>query len=88
MKIFGYYIQKYDSEKIIDELAKIRIEIGGLKYRLSQLESRPTPRAADVAGVCANCGFVHTASEYCTGNFHNPPHRSRKPLGGSPKEVR
>lgn len=45
MKIFGYYIQKYDSEKIIDELAKIRIEIGGLKYRLSQLESRPTKRS-------------------------------------------
>jgi hypothetical protein len=25
--------------------------------------------------VCATCGFTHTASEYCTGNFHNPPTR-------------
>ncbi len=31
------------------------------------------PRALDLAGVCTNCGFVHTGNEYCTGNFHNPP---------------
>ena len=77
-KIVGEFDKCDECESLVDVYVEFHSRRGDLvKVCMNCLASaivRPTPRAADVAGVCANCGFVHTASEYCTGNFHNPPH--------------